>query len=81
MKPRRSSPLTGANAWVRYLLDHPEAETACVDDVSVDVREMQEGCGEDCPTWRGRTHQWPKRPSRGLPTVHFREVFRNEELR
>ena len=27
---------------VRYLLDHPEAETACVNDVSVDVRPMKE---------------------------------------
>ena len=34
--------LDGRRRLVRYLLDHPEAETACVDDVSVDVREMQE---------------------------------------
>ncbi|MDE0039129.1 MAG: DUF433 domain-containing protein [Gammaproteobacteria bacterium] len=34
--------LDGRRHLVRYLLDHPEAETACVDDVSVDVREMQE---------------------------------------
>ena len=34
--------LDGRRRLVRYLLDHPEAETACVDDVSVDVREMKE---------------------------------------
>ena len=34
--------LAGRRRLVRYLLDRPEAETACVDDVSVDVREMQE---------------------------------------
>ena len=34
--------LDGRRRLVRYLLDHPEADTACVDDVSVDVREMQE---------------------------------------
>ena len=34
--------LDGRRRLVRYLLDHPEAETACVDDVSVDVRGMQE---------------------------------------
>ena len=34
--------LHGRRRLVRYLLDHPDAETACVDDVSVDVREMKE---------------------------------------
>ena len=34
--------LHGRRRLVRYLLDHPGAETACVDDVSVDVRGMQE---------------------------------------
>lgn len=34
--------LDGRRRLVRYLLDHPEAETACVGDVSVDVRGMQE---------------------------------------
>ena len=34
--------LDGRRRLVRYLLEHPEAETACVDDVSVDVREMKE---------------------------------------
>ena len=34
--------LDGRRRLVRYLLDHPEAETACVNDVSVDVREMKE---------------------------------------
>ena len=34
--------LDGRRRLVRYLLDRPEAETACVDDVSVDVREMKE---------------------------------------
>ncbi len=32
----------GRRRLVRYLLDHPEAETACVGDVSVDVRSMRE---------------------------------------
>ena len=34
--------LDGRRRLVRHLLDHPEAETACVDDVSVDAREMKE---------------------------------------
>ena len=34
--------LEGRRLLVRYLLDHPEAETACVNDFSVDVREMKE---------------------------------------
>ena len=32
----------GRRRLVRYLLDHPEAETACDGDVSVDVRSMRE---------------------------------------
>ena len=34
--------LDGRRRLVRYLLGHPEAESACVHDVSVDVREMKE---------------------------------------
>ena len=34
--------LDGRRRLVRYLLDHPKAETACMDDVSVDVRKMKE---------------------------------------
>lgn len=33
--------LDGRRRLVRYLLGHPEAESACVHDVSVDVREMK----------------------------------------
>ena len=34
--------LDGRRRLVRYLLGHPEAESACVHDVSVDVREMKD---------------------------------------
>ena len=34
--------LDGRRRLVRYLLGHPEAESACVHDVSVDVRPMKE---------------------------------------
>ena len=34
--------LDGRRRLVRYLLGHPEAESACVRDVSVDVRSMKE---------------------------------------
>lgn len=34
--------LDGRRRLVRYLLGHPDAEAACVHDVSVDVREMKE---------------------------------------
>ena len=34
--------LDGRRRLVRYLLGHPETETACVHDVSVDVREMKD---------------------------------------
>ncbi|MXW90359.1 MAG: DUF433 domain-containing protein [Rhodospirillaceae bacterium] len=34
--------LDGRRRLVRYLLDHPEAEAACVNDVSVDMREMKQ---------------------------------------
>ena len=37
--------LDGRRRLVRYLLDHPEAETAYVNDISVDVRGMQEEVG------------------------------------
>ena len=33
--------LEGRRRLVRYLLGHPEAESACVHDVSVDVRDMK----------------------------------------
>lgn len=33
--------LDGRRRLVRYLLGHPDAESACVHDVSVDVREMK----------------------------------------
>jgi uncharacterized protein (DUF433 family) len=34
--------LDGRRRLVRYLLGHPEAESACVHDISVDVREMKQ---------------------------------------
>ena len=33
--------LDGRRRLVRFVLDHPEVETACVNDLSVDGREMK----------------------------------------
>lgn len=33
--------LNGRRRLVRFLLDHPEVETACVNDLSIDGREMK----------------------------------------
>ena len=51
--------LDGRRRLVRYLLDHPEAETACADDVSVDVREMTEKVRSGLSRLAGRVRPSP----------------------
>ena len=63
--------LDGRRRLVRYLLGHPEAESACVPDVSVNVREMEasgiEVLVSTAAEGRRRTHDF--RPAKALPAV------------